>query len=650
MKYIYYLLIIITTGLNLPLEAAVVKAPVKVSCEAELRKSYRSLNKRRVPHIPPKDQCKVENKLITWLWLLKKNSHASFQEHVQFIKENPTWPELKKVKEHAELAIKNKVNIHEILDYFNVYAPVSPPGAIQYARALIKTGKKDQAIKIIRKWWRDKNFSAKTEREFYKSFKSYLKNDDYKARLDRLIVEGNYYGMQRMKPRVNKNSQKLIEAAIALSRNLRNVNIKIKTLSKKDELHSGIAYQRVRWRLRRKKYDSAYELFQEAEKAGTTKQFPEKWFKYRYYFARKQFEEKKYAKAYEIVRRHGLTSKLHDIADYAAAEWFSGWLGLMYLNKPEKALEHFKNMYNAVETPISQSKGAYWIARAFKKLKDEKSSYTWMNESAKNPHVFYGQMALNALDRPSEIKIHDTAQDPDLPSKNDKMVMDGIRALARIDPKSKRLRKMLFDLSKYSENMIAEAIVELAVEIGKPEWAVIIAKIAGRRDPPLVKAAYPLKKLPSRVLKWDYVDPVFIYSLIRQESGFNTKAKSHAGARGLMQIMPRTARLLSRKLRLKYTLRKLTADPTYNMILGCYYVSQLMKGFNGSKVRTLAGYNAGESRVRKWVKLFGTPGEGADIIDWIESIPFSETRSYVMRVMESYPVYKKLLADQNSKK
>lgn len=643
MKHIYYLLIIITTGLNLPLQAAVVKAPAKVSCEKELKKSYQSLNKRRIPHIPPKAQCQVENKLITWLWLLKKDSRASFEEHVRFIKENPTWPELQKVKEHAELAIKRKVNGHQILDYFKVYAPVSPPGAIQYARALLKAGEKDKAIKIIRKWWRDKNFSAKTERDFYKSFKPYLTNDDYKARLDRLVIEGNYYGMRRMKSRVNKNSQKLIDASIALSRNLRNVNRKVRALSKKEELHSGIAYQRVRWRLKRGKKDSAYDMFQEAEKAGTTKQFPERWFKYRYYFARKQFETKNHKKAYEIVSRHGLSAKVHNVADYSAAEWFAGWLALRYLNNPDKALGHFKNMYNAVETPISQSKGAYWIARAYKALKNEKSSYNWMTEAAKNPHVFYGQMALNALNRPLDIKVHDVARDPDLPSKNDRMVMEGVRALARVDPKSKRLRKMLFDLSKYSENRIAEAIVELAIEIGKPEWAVIIAKIAGRRDPPLVKAAYPVKKLPSKVMKWDFIDVAFIHSLIRQESGFNPRAKSHAGARGLMQIMPRTARLLSRKLRLKYALRKLTADPTYNMVLGCYYVSQLMKGFKGSKVQTLAGYNAGESRVRKWVKLFGVPGKDADIIDWMESIPFSETRSYVMRVMESYPVYKTIL-------
>jgi soluble lytic murein transglycosylase len=300
-------------------------------------------------------------------------------------------------------------------------------------------------------------------------------------------------------------------------------------------------------------------------------------------------------------------------------------------------------MYNSVETPISQSKGAYWIARAHKELGHKDKFYEWMTKAAKNSHVFYGQMAIYSLNKPIEIKIHKVANDPALPSKNDKAVMDGIRALAKIDPQSKRLRRMLFDLSKYSENAIAEAVVDLCVEIGKPEWAVIVAKIAGRRDPPLVKAAYPIKELPSRVKKWDNVDVALIHSLIRQESGFNTRAKSHVGARGLMQIMPRTARLLSRKLRLKYSIRKLTADPNYNMILGCYYVSQLMKEFKGSKVKTLAGYNAGESRVRKWVKLFGEPDKDIDIIDWMESIPFSETRSYVMRVMESYPVYQHLL-------
>lgn len=642
MKYIHYLIFTIITGVTIPLEAAVVKAPAKTSCDQELKKSYKSLNKRQVPHIPQKEKCPVENKLITWLWLLKKNSQASFHDHVRFIQDNPTWPELTKIKEHAELAIKSRIPNYEVIKYFDVYQPISPPGAIQYARALLKSNQKKKSVTLIKDWWRNKNFSAKTEREFHKLFKQYLTNEDYKYRLDRLIMEGNYYGLKRMKPRVNRQSQKLIEAAIALSRNLSSVNRKVGALSKKDALNPGIIYQRMRWRLRRKKYDNAYEIFKEAEKKGITKRFPGRWFKYKYYFARKRFENKDYKTAYSMIRNHNLSPKTHDIADYSAAEWFSGWLALRFLNKPQQAIQHFKNMHNVVGTPISLSKGAYWIGRAYKKLGNKENADKWMMEAAKNPHVFYGQMAAAALKKPLNIIIHDVARDPDLPSKNDKMIMDAVYALSKVDPQSKRLRKMLFDLSKYSDSRISEAIVELTIKIGKPEWAVVVAKIAGRRDSPILKAAYPIKKLPKQVSEWG-VDPTFVHSLIRQESGFNPKAKSNAGARGLMQIMPRTARLLAKKLKLRYALVKLTADPTYNMILGCYYVSRLMKEFKGSKIKSLAGYNAGESRVRKWVKLFGEPEKDTDIIDWMESIPFSETRSYVMRVMESYPVYARIL-------
>ena len=329
--------------------------------------------------------------------------------------------------------------------------------------------------------------------------------------------------------------------------------------------------------------------------------------------------------------------------DYAAAEWMSGWISLSFLNDPILAIEHFENFYNNVSYPISLSRGAYWLGRSYEKLNKDDLKNKWYLEASKYLTTYYGQLAFLKInpDESFELSLEQKVD-------NDYKAMFENKGLVKIvyllnelnrDKYTKHiLRHLALDnIEKGSEILAAE----LATNISRYDFAIQISKLASYEKRFLNNYNYPIIGTPKIINGRKIPETPFILSIIRQESEFDMSANSSAGARGLMQLMTYTARLVAKQAKLPYSKSRLTTDPEYNINLGSHYIAGLILEYDGSYPFAIAAYNAGPKRVKYWKKLNKNPQKNQiDYVDWIELIKFRETRNYVQRVLENYNVYR----------
>jgi soluble lytic murein transglycosylase len=366
---------------------------------------------------------------------------------------------------------------------------------------------------------------------------------------------------------------------------------------------------------------------------------PEKWWFHRMQLARKYYGQNDFKKAYMLSKNHGLSRGV----EFAKSEWFAGWLALRKLNAPKVALAHFQHLHENVSTPVSRSRAAYWAGRASFAIKDYANARKWYTEAAKYGTTFYGQLAHEALGHKKSTIL---PNDP-LPTAADLkwIKSDPLLKIARfIAPSALRQDTRLFLTAAFdkadSPGKMA-LITRIARELGYADMSVRLSRSAKMKGIALVEAGYPIPKM---INKQQPPETALLLALIRQESSFDPDAQSPVGARGLMQLMPATAQAEARKLKLSYTTAKLTDDPQYNMTLGKSYLNGLLQRFDGSYILAIASYTAGPTAVSRWVKEYGSPTDpNVDVVDWIESIPYSETRNYVQRILESTQVYRKRL-------
>ena len=333
--------------------------------------------------------------------------------------------------------------------------------------------------------------------------------------------------------------------------------------------------------------------------------------------------------------------------EYAAAEWLSGWVALTFLNDPNMALQHFKNFYNNVGYPISLSRGAYWIARAYKTIGNKLKSEEFFKEASKYLNTYYGQLAFVEV-YPGESFFLE--EQPKVEKKyakkfNKNSLIRSLKLLNELN-KTEYAKDILKHLAILDIEQGSEILAgKLSVEIGRYDYAIQIAKRASYEKRFYNEINYPVIETPSLVNKKRMPKPELVLAVIRQESEFDQNAHSAVGARGMMQIMTYTAKLIAKQAKLPYRKRKLKTDPDYNIKLGSYYLTGLLEQYEGSYPFVLAAYNAGPKRVKYWKKINGNPQKGKiDYVNWIELIKFKETRNYVQRVLENINVYRYLLS------
>jgi len=404
----------------------------------------------------------------------------------------------------------------------------------------------------------------------------------------------------------------------------------------------GLRYDRLKWRRKRGRLEPSLEILFKLPNDPKKLVRPDIWWKERAILARSLIYKKKYAKAYKVSSNHSLV----DGPEYAEAEWLSGWIALTFLDDPDMALRHFKNFYNNVGYPISLSRGAYWIGKVYKIKGNKQKKEEWFKNASQYLNTYYGQLAYLELNHGKSFKLDDQPKVNEKYKKefNKNSLIKIIKLLKELD-QTEYSKDFIKHLALLNVDQGSEILAgNLAIEVGRYDYAIQIAKTASYEKRFYNKLNYPIISTPAVVNKKRMPNPELVLAVIRQESEFDLKATSSAGARGMMQLMTYTAKLVAKQANLSYSKSKLRTDPTYNIKLGSYYLAGLLEEYEGSFPFALAAYNAGPKRVKYWNKINGNPQKGKiDYVNWIELIKFKETRNYVQRVLENVNVYKYIL-------
>ena len=580
---------------------------------------------------------------IQWRHLLTKGNKASYYEYKAFIDANEDYPRIGRIKYLAEHKLStDTVSPKKIVNLFENNEPLSGFGKMILGESYVLLGSKQKGVSLVKEGWITAELN-RSELKFYrKKFKKYLNSDDYVKRADYLAWNNKYWDLKRLLRYLPKDYQLLYTARQLLmskSYGVDNAIAKVPTRFKND---AGLNYDRLKWRRKRGRVDSSLEILL---KINNTKDYlvrPDKWWTEREIISRSLIYKKKFELAYKVSSNHALS----DGPEYAAAEWMSGWIALSFLNDPLLAKDHFENFYNNVGYPISVSRGAYWLGKTYQKLGEKNLAVEWLQKAAEFLTTYYGQLAFMELnpdktfELPKDLEVSKNYKDYFFKKELVKIIylLDELDT----DKYTKHILRHLAndDIKNGSEILAAQ----LATTINRFDFAIQIAKIASYEKRFHNKFNYPIISTPKYINGRKIPETAFILSIIRQESEFDLSANSHAGAKGLMQLMPYTAKVVAKQAKLPYSKSRLTKDAEYNINLGSHYIAGLILDYDGAYPFAVAAYNAGPKRVKYWKKINKNPQKKQiDYINWIELIKFRETRNYVQRVLENYNVYRYIL-------
>ena len=584
--------------------------------------------------------------LVNWMYLIDPQSGASFNEYFIFIKNNKDWPRINRIKYLAEHKINFDNNTpSSIIEYFTNNPPLSGFGKLRLAEAFLENNQAEKSKSLVKNGFKDAELSKNDLRYFSKIFKKFLTQEDFALRADYFAYEAKYQDLRDTIGYLNPDYQKLYNARAALftKRSSDNLIAQVPQYLKEDP---GLIYDRIKWRRKKARFDDALTLLNQS--ASDSLERNQYLAKERLSIARDKIQDKEFKTAYEILKDH----RLKEGSDYAEIEWHLGWLALSFINQPDAALAHFLKMNAAVSYPISKARAAYWIGRTYKKLGQVNQANTWFKTGSQYGTTFYGQLSHKEIDE-KKFSINNSfklSEEKYEEFKKNNPLAKSVIVLKELN-RTKYTKDILRHLGDVDQNKTAEEISMagvLAQEIERYDFAIQIAKNASYKNLNFLEISYPEIEVPKQIKDQKILDSSVILALIRQESEFDTSATSKVGAKGLMQIMPATGKLLSKVTNIDFSREKLTRDKDYNLALGSYYISDLDDLF-GSQYLAFAAYNAGPNRVEKWIKTHGDPRKKQiDAIDFIELIPFHETRNYVQRVSENINVYEYLKDPANA--
>ena len=583
--------------------------------------------------------------VVTWDRLRRSAYTGSFAEYAAYLRDHADWPQGTTIRRAAEKAIDASVSAPDRIAFFKQFPPLSALAKLRYAEALLATGKTGDARDMARDAWDSAGLDATAEAELLALFEKDLTPAHHTSRADRLLWTGQTTAASRLLPRIPADRQDWLLARIALRTNAPDAATRLAAVPDALRTDPGLILDRALNMRRKGDLSSAQALLAAGNTAPGAVGDPETWLKTRLDFARAAWRSGDNDTAYRIAARHNTFAgksaadgSLSERIAYVDTEFLAGWLSLRRLNKPAPAIQHFRNIRNAAQTPLSLTRADYWTGRAAEaagKSGDAKSAYQL---AADHPDYFYGQLAAERLGKPIVLtrgKLPVISAEKAAAFRQDSLV----RAAFALGDLGDRQRQALFlrAIADRADSLEKQTLVAgLAAPLGRPDIGVFAGKAArGDGEMALIDYAFPVLDLPANLnTSWS-----MIHALTRQESQFDRTITSSANAQGLMQLLPSTAAEQAGKLGLPASTARLTSDPTYNVTLGSAYFNRLKNGFDGSHVLAVAGYNAGPGNVRKFLRANGDPRSSEDVIDWIESIPLSETKNYVQRVLENAVVY-----------
>jgi soluble lytic murein transglycosylase len=586
----------------------------------------------------------VGRRVVEWRYLTASQTRPSFDQIIRFVEANPEWPRLARLLRKAEEAMPKTMRHSQIIAWFAGREPITGDGKIRLGEAYLATGDQAFGETWIRRGWEEHDFGLKTEQRIVGAHGGILSGEPHVNRLDRLIWDGQYSQASRQVQLLGGDWRKLANARLKLLTSSGNPAPIMASVPRELQNDHGLLYGQIRTLRKMDEDDDARRVFAGLPVGVGEHARSDKWWDERHILARRSLSDGLFEDAYSLAANHGIESG----SDYAEAEWFAGWVALRFLEKPDDALIHFQKLYAAVRTPISLARAAYWSGRAADADGDAERAKLFYELAAKYPTAYYGQLAAQTLQ--PEHTVMFLPLDPSLVFSDDNKFKDdeiavAARILSELGQRS-LVRSFILHLADEAESMNAYAMIgALAIDLGFPNYGVKIAKKALRKNVVIPALAYPVVDIPDLPKTAKPAEPALVLGLSRQESEFNARAVSSAGARGLMQLMPGTARIVARQHKLTYNVDWLLDRPEYNAQLGTAHLGDLIVRFDGSYILAIAAYNAGARRSEEWILEYGDPRlNGVDPIDWVEQIPFGETRNYVQRVLENTQVYRARLA------
>tara|TARA_Y100001970_G_scaffold207614_1_gene252988 strand:+ start:3576 stop:5888 length:2313 start_codon:yes stop_codon:yes gene_type:complete len=585
--------------------------------------------------------------LVLWIYLKEKSNKATFTDYINFIDKNSNYPRINRLRYLAEHKINlNSNSPNTVIGWFESSEPLSGFGKIKLGESYFLKGNTEKASELIKEGWINASLSSKDLRYLNKKYKKFLNSSDHIKRAEYMAWEYKYWDLKRILRYLPKDYRALYNARQILMSNSYGVDNAITQVPAKLKSDIGLKYDRLKWRRRRGRLESSLEIIDQAPNDKDKLIRPDLWWKERYVISRSLIYKKNYQKAYEVAKNHSLTEG----PEFAEAEWMSGWIALSFLNDPNTALEHFKTFYKNVGYPISLARGAYWIGTTYEKIGKKKLSEDFFKEGSKYLTTYYGQLSFRKINPTGAFELNDESiysKDFEKEFIKDPLVKH-VKLLKELNKTkySKDIIKhlALINIEKGSEVLAAK----LATEVGRYDYAIQISKKASYEKRFYNKFNYPIITTPRVINGKGMPSQEIILAITRQESEFDPKANSYAGAKGMMQLMTYTAKLVAKQMKVPYRKSKLTSDPEYNIRLGTYYFNSLLNDYSEVYPFAIAAYNAGPKRVKYWRKINGDPTKGKiDFVNWIELIKFKETRNYVQRVLENANVYRYMLSGKS---
>jgi len=568
------------------------------------------------------------------LWQRLRDGKGSFAEYRDFLARHPDWPGLPLLREKGEASLGAGADPASVVAYFRDLAPQTGTGSAALIDAYLARHDSKAAAAEAARAWRILPMSDAEHALFVNRYAPMLAAH-HDGRTAAMLRAGNIADVRRMLPLDSAYTRAVATVRVALQANENGVDDLIAALPERALNSGGLAYDRFRWRIRRNFYDSAADLLLERSTSAARLGDPQQWADWRRRLARREMRDGSARRAYEIASRHFLTEG----ADFADLEWLSGYIALRRLDDPATALKHFQRFAKAVNGPISLARAGYWQGRAYEALGRSADAQSAYGEGARYQTAFYGLLSAEKIGLPLSPAMVGQETYPDWRGSDiaASSVFQMARLLQAAGDRVQALRFLLHLGESLSGSDIGR-LAGLALEWGDANSALLLAKAAADKGVIWPAAYFPMNGIEAMNLP---VDPELALAIARRESEFNTAAVSGAGARGLMQVMPGTAKLMAAQAGLGYDGGKLTTDWQYNARLGSAYLARLIGEFGPVPVLVTAGYNAGPGRPRQWIADLGDPRSNeVDVVDWIENVPYRETQNYIMRVTESLPIYR----------
>lgn len=580
----------------------------------------------------------VAQSLVEWAMIRSGGVSHDHARLAGYLAGHGHWPNSDLAHRRIEQALlRSGATKEAVLSALGGKAPSYIEGRLALADAYRASGEEAATAHARAAWHRD-DMSEARERDFLRRHGDDIRPADHRMRMLRLLFDGEFRSATRTAERLGSADRAVARAFIAVSRGAGDAQRRLDDVPRSARSNPGYQYARVNHLRRADRTDAAVRALLAAGDDPRRWVGDDAWYLERAILARRLIERRDYDTAYRVMAAH----RSSEGREWSNAEFLAGWLALRFLDRPEDAEEHFRRMTSGVSMPISLGRSYYWLGRALEAQDRSAAAEKAYKKASEYNTTFYGQLALarTGAETLGLAPRH-------LPSATDRAMFDrddlvrAVRLLVATDNKGLTVPFLVALADRMDTPGTLSLLGDLATEIGGARYTLIVGKRAAQRGAPADAHAFPTHGIPSFSPVGPEVDTALVYSIARQESAFHVEARSPANALGLLQLLPGTARQTAGNYGLSYSLARLTSDPAYNAALGSAYLGENLARYDGSLIMTFAAYNAGRGRVNDWIKAFGDPRSGRiDPVDWIELIPFSETRSYVQRIMENLQVYR----------